>query len=355
MNAKVQPDMAKNEDIAKVEGALVKFSKVDAGIAALRTKYGTVVYDASTAKGLEVAREARAAVREPRYEIERIRKDAKAPILALGKTLDAEAKRITDAILQIEAPIDAVITAEEQRKEREKQERIAAEAKRVADIQERIREFGGAINAAAHSNAALIQEHINDLEKIPVDDSFAEFQPAANAAKAGALTELRVMHAKAKAREEEAERLRLERIELDRLRAEQQERDRIAREATERQAAANREEEKRLADARYRQQAEFDEQRRQQETAAAAERKRLADQEGVQQLERARIAEEQADIERQREALAAAQAAPPTEHVNAEPPTAEVILGTNATIFAVDERVVLEWFQQIDWRAIELP
>ena len=106
-------------NIEKVSGALAEFSRVEAGIAALTKAYAGVVYDVTTTEGMGAAREARRIIREPRYEVEKVRKDAKAPLLALGKEIDAEAKRITAALLAIEEPIDQQIAAEEARKEAE--------------------------------------------------------------------------------------------------------------------------------------------------------------------------------------------------------------------------------------------
>lgn len=361
MTAKPKPEIVPNEDLAKVASALVKFSRVDAGIAALRTRYGTIVYDASTAKGLEAAREARAAVREPRYEVERVRKEAKAPILALGKTLDAEAKRITEALLEIEQPIDAVITAEEERKEREKQARIEAERKRVADIQARIDEFGKLAASCVFDKSHVIEATLKAVRATDIDESFAEFGPVAERAKADAISRLTGLHEQALAKEQEAERLRKEREELDRQRAEQAERERIAREEAERVAAANRAEEKRLADERYRQELELSEQRRRDEQAAAAEKQRLADQEAAQQAEQRRIDEERAELERAKAAAAAPPAAapePPQEAeqlaVEAAKPDPAQIVDVVAQMWGVNSETALGWMREIDWQAVEL-
>ncbi len=106
-----------NTDLQIIERALVEFSAVEAGLAVLRNDYANVVYDVATTAGMNDAKAARVALREPRYEIERIRKSAKAPLLALGKKLDSDAARITAEIEKLEGPIDAQIKAEEGRKE----------------------------------------------------------------------------------------------------------------------------------------------------------------------------------------------------------------------------------------------
>ena len=84
-------------DIEQVGQALTEYSKVEAGLAAFRERHGSTVFDVTTTAGLDAAKDARAEIRAPRYEIERIRKGAKAPLLALGKRIDTEAARIVIA------------------------------------------------------------------------------------------------------------------------------------------------------------------------------------------------------------------------------------------------------------------
>lgn len=245
-------EVAQQTELEQVTKAVAEFDRVSAGLAALRSKYHGVVYDVTTAQGMKDAREARAAIRAPRYEIERIRKEAKAPILALGKRLDTEAKRITEQLLALENPIDAQVAAEEARKEAEKEAKIQAELARVAALQERLAELRGCPNLSPTSGAALLAEHISDLEGIPVDETFEEFQPQAEEAKAAGLARLRALHDAAVAHEAEQARIKAEREELARLRAAEEERqaaerarlaeeERVAKAAREAEAAKERE------------------------------------------------------------------------------------------------------------------
>jgi cation transport ATPase len=80
---------------------------------------------------MEAAKAARAEIREPRFAVEKVRKAAKAPLLAIGRRIDAEAVRITEAILAIEEPIDGQIKAEEARKVAEREAKRAAEVERL--------------------------------------------------------------------------------------------------------------------------------------------------------------------------------------------------------------------------------
>lgn len=118
-------------EIEQVQGVLTEFSRVEAGLAALRAKHGNTVYEVSTTAGMEAAKAARAEIREPRFAVEKVRKAAKAPLLAIGRRIDAEAVRITEAILAIETPIDDQIKAEEARKVAEREAKKAAEVERL--------------------------------------------------------------------------------------------------------------------------------------------------------------------------------------------------------------------------------
>ena len=60
--------------IVEVQSAVAEFDRVAAGIALLQQEYAGVVFDVSTTKGLDAAKTARATIREPRYEIEKVRK-----------------------------------------------------------------------------------------------------------------------------------------------------------------------------------------------------------------------------------------------------------------------------------------
>jgi chromosome segregation ATPase len=120
-----------SNEIDQVQGVLTEFSRVEAGLAALREKHGNTVYDVSTTIGLDAAKAARSEIREPRYAVENVRKAAKAPLVALGKRIDIEAARITSEILKIETPVDEQIKAEEARRVADREAKKAAEVERV--------------------------------------------------------------------------------------------------------------------------------------------------------------------------------------------------------------------------------
>lgn len=290
-------DLQQNLD--HVSQAVARFSAVSAGIAALREKYEKVIFPVDTADGLKDAKEARLAIRQPRYEVERIRKEAKAPILAIGRQLDAKAKEITEALMALEEPIDTAIKHEEGRKERERLAKIAAEQKRVEDIQERIAEIRGAVQAVTSvtglPSSAKVADFIGDVERIAVDDSFMEFRPQAEDAKTATLATLRQMHAAAVEREAEQERIKAERAELERLRAEQAKREAEERQRLEAEAAKER---ARIEAEQAKERAAREEQARKEREALEAQRKQQEAERKAIEAENRRLAEERAALER---------------------------------------------------------
>ena len=189
-------------DLEKVGAALTEYSKVDAGLAELRKTYGAVIYDVKTTAGMDAARKARLAVREPRYRVEEIRKSAKAPLLALGKQIDGEAKRITAALLEIETPIDEQIRAEEARRETERKAKEEAELARVLAIQTKLAKLQSLPEAYTSALApSKLAELITQLEAGLTFD-YQEFADAAERLRQAALVALRHAHVEAIEREE---------------------------------------------------------------------------------------------------------------------------------------------------------
>lgn len=344
-------------ELNEVSKAVAEFDRVGAGLAQLRSQYQGIVFDVTSTKGMNEAKAARAAIREPRYEIERIRKAAKAPILALGKKLDSEAARITAELEKLEQPIDEAIKSEEARKERERQERIEAEQKRVAELQDRVAYLRGCPNLSASSGSKLIAEHIADLEAEPVDESLQEFQQQGADAKAAGLSRLRELHAAALAHEAEQERIKAEREELARLRKAEEERqaaerarlaeeERVARAAREAEAARQAEE---LRKQREAQEAENARVRAEQEAAARAERDRIA-------AEQKRLAEERAEFARQQEQARLAREAEEREKAeqarlaNLKRPEDAELVAVLAKHYRVPDAKVIEWLAATNWK-----
>ena len=297
-------------DIELVQTALVEFDRVGAGLAQLQKNYAGMLYDVETPNGMTMAKAARQAVRQPRYDVERIRKEAKAPLLAIGKKLDAEAARITTELLKLEEPIDQQIKNEESRKERERAEAAAKEAARVAALQGRVAAIRTYAIVPTASGSAYLQAQRDKLAAVVVDESFQEFQSEANAAKEQTAAILFGLYTAEVEAEKERARVLAERAELEKLRAEQ--------------AAREKAEQERQAEESRREREQLDRERAQQEAAAKAERDRIAAEESAarkrikdQQREADRLRKEaddkarkerevaEAELKRQQDALAA--------------------------------------------------
>lgn len=317
---------AVKNSIETVQTAIVEFDKIAAGLAALEAAHPKdIACDVRSSAGMKQAIAGRAAWREPRIAVEKARKAAKAPVLALGREIDAFAKSLEAKLLTGEEHYDEQIKAEEARREQERQRKIEAERHRVAEIQERIDAIKAFPVRAAGKSSIVVEALIGDLVAAEADDTFAEFRPAAERAHAESLAALREMYGAALVHEDDARRLRAEREALEQQRREDEarraEEDRIAREQHEAEVArvkaareaeeacirAEREaEEARMAEARAAQEAELRAQREAEEARAAEQRRIDAER---QAAEDARLAAERAEIERQRAEVEAAQRA----------------------------------------------
>jgi colicin import membrane protein len=213
--------------------AIQEYSKTDAALADLASRFKGVVYDVTTVKGLQEARTARAEIRGYRVDLEKVRVEIKAPALERCRLIDAEAKRITSALVELEDPIDSLIKNEEKRKEREAMEKVMAEQRRVDEIRARIEKIRQMPALCVGQSAEAIQHTLEAVQARDIGSDYAEFRVEAEDAKRSALAQLSVMLAGVQAQAAEAERIKAEREELARLRAEQAERERAGREALE--------------------------------------------------------------------------------------------------------------------------
>lgn len=335
-----------SNELQVVSKALADIDAVSAGLSLLREKYHGVVYEVATIRGMEAAKTALRVIREPRYDVEKIRKDAKKPILDLGRKLDAEAARITSELLALEEPIHQQIKTENDRKEVERQAAVAAENKRIADLQARVQTLRGDRTLSAHSGSKNIATHITALDKIPVDESFQEFQMQAEEAKESGFTWLNACLSAAIAYEEEQKRLKAEREELTRLRAEQARRESEERSRQEAEAAKERESLRIQRDA---QEAENNRVRAEQAAVARAERDRIA-------AEERRLDEERAEFQRQQHSARLVREAEEKERAeqarlaNMKRPEDAEFIGVLAKHYRVPDSKVIEWLAATNWK-----
>ena len=281
--------------------AIAEYSPTAAALAELRQKYEQAVFDTTTPNGMAKAIAARRELREVRVNLEKLRKELKAPALERSRLIDAEAKTLTTQIEEMEGPIDAQIKAEEQRKADEKAERERIERERVAELQLKVGEIRAIAVRCSGKPSAFIRDYLTKLDALELGEEFGEMQAEARAAKAETLGTLADMHWSALAQEAEAERLRIEREELEAQRkaqAEQAERDRaeLAKLRAEAEARQRESEEK----ARIEREAAEAERRKVAAEAAALRAEEKAKAKAIRDAEQAEIDRQRAEIEEQR-------------------------------------------------------
>lgn len=310
-------NVAENNELVVIEGALKGFDKIRAGFALMEKNYKGVLFDVETPLGMAHAKAARAAIRKPRFEVENLRKGAKAPLLALGRRLDAVAAKLTEDLLAIENPIVEQIDYQEEKLEKERLAQVAAEAARKVAIEGRIQEIRNAITRVpGNADADTIRAKIESVRAIEVDDSFAEYQTQAQDAQTAALARLAELHGAAVEREAEKKRIADQLALLAKLQAENAARERAEAEERKRKEAeihAAKAAQEAADKAKRDEQERLDREAREKADAIAkAEREAaLAVQEEANRVERERIAEEDrvARVQREAEAAKAAEVA----------------------------------------------
>lgn len=246
--------MSTVEDV-DVSVGVVRFSIADTKIAALRSEFEGLTPD--TPEGYEEVRSAIAVTRKLRVEVEKTRKGLKASALDYGRRVDAEAKRLTSLLVDIEEPLQTAKDAVDAEKARLKAEKEAAERAKVeAEIaaarkaeEDRLRAIREAEEAKLaeerkaleSERAKLDAERAAERERVEAEQRKVAEQQAAERAKLDA--ERREIEAKqaaeraaleAKQREIDAQREEANRIERERLAAIAAETERKERELADR-------------------------------------------------------------------------------------------------------------------------
>jgi hypothetical protein len=208
--------------LAVVTKSIAEINAVDSTIADLESKYRGVVFAVDTAEGMDEARKARAAIREPRYALQNIEKGVKAALNGLKTSVGEQIGPYITRIEAIEDPVHLQIKGQEEREEATRKAKKEAEARRIAAIEERISDIRETVTLAAGKSSEQIQQFITELEAVAVDATFAEFQPRAETAKAATLVKLQAVHKAAVDLEAQQKKLEEERAVLARQQANEQ-------------------------------------------------------------------------------------------------------------------------------------
>lgn len=357
-------------ELVKVQESVSAMEKIETGLAQMRDRFVGRIYDVSTAPGMALAKADRAEVRESRFEVERARKAGKAPLLALGKWADQTAARITAEILKIETPIDAVVKAEEDRIEAEKQARIEAEIARVAEIQRRLDGIRNWPVNAANQPSMLVGQMLAQADAYVIErEVFEEFSDTASEVLVASRAALAGLLSERKAHEAAQEQLKRDQEDLARLRAEQAARDRLAREAQAKADAEAKVERDRLEaiakterDAEAARQAEVNRVAREAIEREAAENRRIAAERRTELDRQETAARQEREAETRRQAAAAAELAAREEALRISQlpkakkpkhnPGSEALIDVIAKHYGVEASTAGRWMREIDWEAI---
>lgn len=264
---------------------IAEYSVTTAALAKLKTELSGKKYAVDNATGMALAKFDRRGLVTLRTDLEKKRKEIKAPALAHCALIDNEAKRITLELRELEDPIDAQIKAQEEIEEAKRLEKaaIAAAAQKVLD--DKIAEIGKLPLRCIGQTSDEITLFIAALDARPFGGEFTgETLARAEAAKEEAITAIRDMLA-ATVKAEEAAAVAKAEAEVA---AAYEEQKRLERESAE----------KIQREANEKLQAELTEQKRVQDIEAAR-LKKLADDESARLAgERARFEAEKAEAEK---------------------------------------------------------
>jgi hypothetical protein len=207
-------------DRAEISGTtvLVRYSKTEAALAELRTKYEGIAFDLTTTKGDKEARAARKELVTLRTSLEAKREELKAPALEFGKKIDSEAKRITAEIVALENAIDLQIKADEKRRADEKAERDRIEAERVSALRAKVTAIWALVDKCHGIHSERIAKGIAMVQAIDTSPTvFFELSGDAEQTRHETVKAMQALHASAMEREAEAARIEAQRVENERL------------------------------------------------------------------------------------------------------------------------------------------
>jgi len=238
-----------------------EYTTTNAALAALREKY-QVVPDVNTDEGYAFVKDGIKELTGLRTKLEAARKREKEPYLQAGRIIDAEAKRITEQLVQLEDPMKAAKKEVDDRIERERQARIARLQAKVDAII--------AMPASVRGKSSTeISDMLDRVGEIDATHDFYDLTKEAIAARDTAMDELTRMLTERLAFEaSEAERRKLEAEQAELHRQQEEMRQKLAEQQAE--LARQQEEMRQQQEAMERQQEEMRRQREAMERASAA-------------------------------------------------------------------------------------
>ena len=158
---------------SRIEFEIQKFNVADATIAELKEKFKDLeISGIDDKKGMKAVNEAIGIVRTLRTGVEAKRKDLKNFYLATGKGIDAEAKRITELLVDVENPLKEKKQAIDDEIKRIEEEKAELEQKRLDERVDQLKMSGIAFDGQFYSvgNISVDIVTIKDLSDELFDD-----------------------------------------------------------------------------------------------------------------------------------------------------------------------------------------
>ena len=116
---------------------LVVYNDMRKDLAVFEEEYSSIVVDCSTPKGMKSAKDCRKEIRDARSNLEDLRKEAKAPVLAKGTQIDDEAKAIKEKLDALFTKFDDSIKAIENKKEIDAAKAIKDQEDKLHELEQR--------------------------------------------------------------------------------------------------------------------------------------------------------------------------------------------------------------------------
>ena len=116
---------------------LTVYNDVRKDLAVFEEEYSSIVIDCTTTAGMKSAKDCRKEIRDARSNLEDLRKEAKAPVLAKGTQIDDEAKAIKEKLDALFMRFDGEIKAIENKKEIDAAAAVKAAEDKVNELEAR--------------------------------------------------------------------------------------------------------------------------------------------------------------------------------------------------------------------------
>ena len=116
---------------------LVVYNDLRKDLAVFEEEYSSIIPDCTTPKGMKSAKDCRKEIRDARSNLEDLRKEAKAPVLAKGTQIDDEAKAIKEKLDVLFTKFDDSIKAIENKKEIDAAKALQEQKDKLHELEER--------------------------------------------------------------------------------------------------------------------------------------------------------------------------------------------------------------------------